>query len=115
MFKFGVFFVSNNGQKLELFEKAFNIADARKKLAYQLNLLSNNENQATANTADGFHFFVKNEGSDYAEEKRAMFISRIYQGEKQNLMTASTARELAEEKFNFEDLYFRFESLEYAM
>jgi hypothetical protein len=104
MHKFGVYFVKNNGQTLELFEKSFTIEDARKKLNRQLNTLSNNENQATANVKDGFHFFVKNDGFEYANEKRCMFVARIYQGEKQNLITAANARKIAAEKFNFDDL-----------
>ena len=111
---YGIFFVKNNGKTLELFIKCFNIADARKKLAYQLNLVDNNENQPTANVKDGFHFFVKNEGFDYANEKRAMFISRIYQDD-QNLMTSSNAKEIAQNNFYFDDLYFRYDSLEYCM
>lgn len=111
MQKFGLFIVRNEGNTLEVFEKAFTISDARKKLAYQLKRLSNNENQATKNTEDGFHFFVKTDGFDYANEKRAFFVARIYQGEKQNLITSSNARKLAEEKFGFEDLFFKYESL----
>lgn len=116
MFYYGLFLVSNKGTKVELFNECYTIADAREKLAYQLNLLANNENQATANVKDGFHFYVKNEGYDYANEKRAFFISRIYQGEKQKFITANTAKEAAAEKFYFDadELYFWHESLRNA-
>jgi hypothetical protein len=116
MFKFGVFLVSNKGTKVELFNECYDIADAREKLAYQLNRLANNENQATANVKDGFHFFVKNEGYNYANEKQAFFISRIYQGKKQRFITANTATETAAEKFYFDadELYFNHESLKHA-
>ena len=116
MFKFGLFLVSNKGTKVELFEQCYTIAEARKKMAYQLNRLANNDNQATANVKDGFHFYVKNEGFDYANEKRAFFISRIYQGEKQKFITANTATETAAKKFYFDadELYFWHESLRHA-
>ena len=116
MLYFGLFLVSNNGTKVELFEACYTIADARKKLAYQLNRLANNDNQATANTKDGFHFYVENEGFNYANEKRAFFISRIYQGEKQKFITANAAKEAAAEKFYFDadELYFRHDSLIHA-
>ena len=109
MLYFGLFSVSHNGTKVDLFEACYTIADARKKLAYQLNRFANNDNQATANTKDGFHFYVEN-------EKMAFFISRIYQGEKQKFITANAAKEAAAEKFYFDadELYFWHESLRLA-
>jgi hypothetical protein len=109
MFKFGVFFISNDMNTLEVFSGHFNKEEARKALNYQLNRLSNNENQATANIKDGFHFYVKNIETG-KEEKRAMFISRIYQG-KNKPYTGVKAKETAKELF-YSDTYFKYESLE---
>ena len=116
MLYFGLFLVSNKGTKVELFDACYTIAEAREKLAYQLNRLANNDNQATANTKDGFHFYVENEGYNYANEKRAFFISRIYQGQKQRGITANKAIETAAEKFYFDadELYFNNDSLKHA-
>ena len=110
MLKFGVFFVSNGMNTVEVFSGHFNKEEARKALKYQLNLLSNNENQATANVTDGFHFYVKNEETG-KEEKRAMFVSRIYQG-KNRSFTGVKAKETAKDLF-YSDCYFKYESLDW--
>ncbi len=111
MFTYGVFFLSNGCDTCELYSAHFNISDARKALNYQLSRLSNNENQATANVKDGFHFYVKQEGSNYANEKRAMFIGRIY---KNVSFSGVKAKETAQALFNVAP-YFKYESLEYAL
>jgi len=106
MFSFGIFLVTNTGQKLELLEAFFNIEDSKKRLQEHLiRIASNAESQATKNTKDGFHFFVEN-------EKRALFVSRIYKN-KQDLLTAEKARKAAAEKFYFKGLYFNFDSIQY--
>lgn len=108
MLNFGLFFISNDMETLELFSSHFNKEEARKALNYQLNRLSNNENQATSNTKDGFHFFVKNDDLG-REEKRAFFVGRIYQGKKRSY-TGVKCKEIAKEKF-YCDPYFKYESL----
>ena len=110
MFSYGVFFLSNGCDTCELFSAHLNISDARKALNYQFNLLSNNENQATSNVKDGFHFYAKQDGSDYANEKRAMFIGRIY---KNVSFSGVRAKETADSLFNV-DTYFKYDSLNHT-
>ena len=113
MFTYAVYFISNDMNTCELFSAHFNKEEARKALKYQLERLSNNENQATSNVKDGFHFFVKTKGYSYANEKRAMFIGRVYCGNNyKNLSYSGVQAKLkANELFNA-DTYFKYESLE---
>jgi hypothetical protein len=97
----------------ELFSYHFNKEEARKALKYQLERVSNNENQATSNVKDAFHFFVKSEGSSYANEKRAMFIGRIYCGNNyKNLSYSGVQAKLKAEGLFKADTYFKYESLD---
>ena len=108
MVTYAVYFISNDMNTCELFSAHFNKESARKALKYQLERLSNNENQATSNVKDGFHFFVKAEDSSYANEKRAMFVSRVYK----NLSYSGVkAKGKCKELFNVNP-YFKYNSLD---
>jgi len=108
MFTYAVYFVSNDMNTCELFSAHTSKDKAREALKYQLKILSNNKNQATSNIKDGFHFFSKSEGSSYADEKRAMFVSRVY---KDLSYSGVKAKEKCKEMFNVNP-YFKYNSLD---
>jgi hypothetical protein len=112
MFTYGVYFLTDNMTTLQLFSKHFCVADARKALKEQLDRFSNNENQATANQKDAFHYYIKSdETKSYADQKRGFFVCRIYSNDNKIHLAANLADETACEKFNLkESPYFNFDS-----